>query len=50
MIRAFCSSFSASVIAVAMNPGATQFTVIPRLATSAARLFDMPITPAFDAA
>ena len=37
------------VMAVAMNPGATQLTVIPRAATSCAMAFDMPIIPAFDA-
>ncbi len=40
---------SASVIAEVMNPGATQLTVMPRLATSCANAFDMPISPAFDA-
>ena len=32
------------------NPGATAFTVIPRLATSTATVFVKPIRPAFDAA
>ena len=37
-------------MALAMKPGATQFTVMPRLATSCASAFDMPIMPAFEAA
>ncbi len=48
--RRFCSSFSTAVIAVSMYPGATAFTVIVRLASSRARLFVSPISPAFDAA
>ena len=45
-----CLSLRASVIGEAMKPGATQFTVMPRLATSAASAFVMPTTPAFEAA
>ncbi len=50
--RSFCcwSSPRPSVIAVVMKPGAMQFTVMPRVATSAASDFDMPIMPAFAAA
>ena len=40
----------ASVIAVSMKPGATQFTVMPRLAISAASALLMPISPALAAA
>ena len=50
MIASFCSSFSASVIGVAMKPGATQLTVMLRLATSWASALVMPIMPALDAA
>ena len=41
---------SASVIGLAMKPGAMQLTVMPREATSAASAFDMPIRPALAAA
>ena len=34
-------------MAVSMNPGATVFTVIPRLATSCARALLMPIIPVY---
>ena len=37
-------------MAVEMKPGATQFTVMPREATSRASDFDMPIMPALEAA
>ena len=46
----FCSSLRASVIGVSIKPGAITFTVIPRLATSAASDLLKPIIPAFDAA
>ena len=49
-MRARCSSVSLSVIAVAIKPGATQLTVMPRAAISAAIDFDMPIIAAFAAA
>ena len=35
---------------VEMKPGAMQFTVMPREATSRANDFDMPMVPALDAA
>ena len=38
-----CSSDRAFVISVSINPGATQFTVIPRLATSRASARDIPM-------
>ena len=37
-------------MAVSMKPGATQFTVTPRAATSCASALDMPIRPALAAA
>ena len=37
-------------MAVSMKPGATQLTVMPRLATSAASDLVMPIIPALAAA
>ena len=37
-------------LAMRMKPGATQLTVIPRLASSCPRLFDMPTSPALAAA
>jgi hypothetical protein len=40
---------SASVIADVMNPGATQFAVIPRLASSWATALVIPISAAFEA-
>ena len=43
-------SLSASVIAVLIKPGATQFSVMPRLATSAASDLVIPIIPALEAA
>ena len=46
----FCASGSTSVIAERMKPGATQLTVMPRLATSCASAFDMPTSPALEAA
>ena len=46
----FCASVSASVIGLSMKPGATQLTVMPREATSAASDFVMPIMPALAAA
>jgi hypothetical protein len=49
-IRDFCSSFSLSVIAVSMKPGATQLTVMPRLPNSRASARVMPATPALAAA
>ena len=44
-------TFSAipSVILVSINPGDTQFIVIFFFAYSIARLFDIPIIPAFEA-
>ena len=48
-IAAFWASLSASVIAEVMNPGATQLTVIPRLASSCATALVIPSNPAFDA-
>ena len=50
VIAAVCFSLSASVIAVAMKPGATQLTVMPREATSWASALVMPIMPALEAA
>ena len=50
LILPFWSSVRFSVIAVAMNPGATALAVMPRVATSAAMDLVMPIMPAFDAA
>ena len=49
-MRARCSSVSRSVIAVAIMPGAMQLTVMPRVATSAATDFAMPIIAALAAA
>jgi 3-oxoacyl-[acyl-carrier protein] reductase len=46
----FWASASASVMAVSMNPGATTFTVMPRLAISAASAFENPTMPALAAA
>ena len=46
----FCASGSTSVIAERMKPGATQLTVMLRLASSCASAFDMPTSPALDAA
>ncbi len=46
----FCASPSAAVIAVSMKPGATRFTVTPRLATSCASAFVSPASPALAAA
>ena len=37
-------------LAMRMKPGATQFTVMPRLAISCARLFDMAVRPPLAAA
>ncbi len=45
-----CASFRASVIGLAMNPGATQLTVTLRLATSCAKALEKPIMPALEAA
>ena len=45
-----CFSLSASVIGDSMKPGATQLTVMLRLATSAASALVMPMSPAFEAA
>ena len=45
-----CFSDSASVMSVAMNPGATAFAVTPRAASSRAMVFVSPMTPAFEAA
>ena len=44
------SSGIASVIAVLINPGATAFTVTPLPASSLAKLFVIPMIPAFAAA
>ena len=49
-MRDFWCELSLSVMAEEMNPGAIQFTVIPRLATSLAMHFDIPINPDFEAA
>jgi len=46
---AVCFSLSASVMGVEMNPGAMQFTVMPREATSRASDFDMAMMPALEA-
>ena len=48
-MRPFCSSFSLSVIAVLINPGATQLTVMLRLPSSRASERVMPATPALAA-
>ena len=45
----FTSSESTAVMSVSMNPGATAFTVMLRLAISCASDFVNPISPAFDA-
>ena len=42
LIASCCLSFNLSVIAVLTKPGAIQFTVIPRDATSFAKDFDIP--------
>ena len=47
---AFCASGRPSVIADRMKPGATQLTVMLRLASSCASALDMPTSPALDAA
>ena len=44
-----CLSFSASVIGDVMKPGAMQFAVMLREATSAASALVRPTSPAFDA-
>ena len=49
-IWAFWASVSASVIGLSMKPGATQLTVMPRVATSWASALENPIIPAFEAA
>ena len=38
-----------AAISVSMTPGATAFTVMPRFASSTARAFVAPITPALAA-
>ncbi len=43
------SSGAACVISVSMRPGATQFTVISRLASSSASAYVAPMMPAFAA-
>jgi hypothetical protein len=48
--RRFCASGSASVMSVAMKPGATQLTVMLRLPSSRASARVMPATPALAAA
>jgi hypothetical protein len=47
---AFCASGRASVMADAMKPGATQLTVIDRLASSCASALDIAVSPPLDAA
>ncbi len=42
--------FMASLMSVAINPGAITFAVMPRLASSRAVAFVNPMTPAFAAA
>ena len=49
-IASRCFSDSASVMSVAMKPGATAFAVTLRAASSRASDFVRPMTPAFDAA
>ena len=44
-----CSYFNPSVIGVAINPGAIQLIVTPRLATSCAKLLDIATIPALAA-
>ena len=43
----WAASGIAAVMSVAMKPGATAFTVIPRLPSSRAHTRVMPMTPAF---
>ena len=47
---ACCCAPSASVMGERTKPGAMQFSVTPRAATSAAMLLVMPIMPALEAA
>ncbi|MNY55477.1 hypothetical protein D3C86_1914600 [compost metagenome] len=49
MMASFCLSFSLPVIALSMNPGATQLTVTLRVAISCASDFEKPIMPALEA-
>lgn len=50
LIASCCFSFNFSVIAVFTKPGAMQFTVMPREATSLAKDFDIPTNAALEAA
>ena len=50
LMAAFWSSVRASVMAVSMNPGATQLTVIARLASSWATDLEAAMMPALEAA
>ena len=49
MIASFCLSFSLSVMADSMKPGATQLTVMLRVAISCASDLEKPIMPALEA-
>ena len=49
-IAARASRSAPASISVSIHPGATQFTVIRRFASSSASDFVAPISPAFDAA
>ena len=49
MIASFCLSLSLPVIADSMKPGATQLTVMLRVAISCASALEKPIIPAFEA-
>ena len=49
-IAEWADSSTAVVMSVSIIPGATTFTVMPRLATSRASAFENPTSPALDAA
>ena len=49
MVCMIISMGASFIMSVSINPGAMQFTVIERLASSVARAFVAPMIPALDA-